>query len=379
MSFGLAATMLLCAAELRADSAAFPLFPDGFPLFASTGAAASPDGGTFLLRLEEPWFRSAESEEFHLEISAPLRAALEGRMSADQALPDGVGPVKTGLLANRKTRRLSLFVLAAIPAAGEIVWWKESGRSAFHFTNEEWFGSKTYAGGADKASHMVFGYMATRLAQNTYESFGETPKVARELALALTTVGGALVELGDGFTKLYGYSWQDVASNVTGAILATAVSATHSEDLVGFRFGFVPARIPPPANRAYGYGHDYSEDVYSADLKLDGAIRRMGGRPGLARYLLLSVTYGSKGYRFSPEDVRQRRVGIDVGLNMPLILEALGVPRSKWWGRTLIGAFEYVRLPYTAFGYQYDMNNHHWHGPSTGDRFDPGKVIYPTQ
>ena len=380
-AIGLAAAALLCAPVLRADSAAFPLFPDGFPLISEvSGASSSAPADSSWRRWETAWpGRSPDAERFRLEISAPLRAALSGAPVLPQITAPESPVRQPHSFWNRRTRRLSLLVIASIPAVGEIVWWKESGKSSFHFTNERWFGADTYAGGADKASHIVFGYAATRVAEKTFESFGETPANARLLSLALTGVGGALVELGDGFTKLYGYSWEDVTSNLIGALAATAVSATHTEDLLGLRFGFVPAKTPPPQNRAYGYGHDYSEDIYSADLKLNGAIRRLGGRPGLARFLVVSMTYGSKGYRFSPVDHRERNVGVDVGLNVPEILLALGVPQTKWWGRTLVGLFEYVRVPYTAFGYQYDLNHHRWHGPSTGDRFDPGKVIYPGQ
>ena len=93
------------------------------------------------------------------------------------------------------------------------------------------------------------------------------------------------------------------------------------------------ADIPPPSCRAFGYGHDYSEDLYSMDFKLAAAFRRAGTRPGPARFFLVSVTYGTKGYRFSPEDVRQRNIGIDLGINMPEVLQAIGVRRRSGGAR----------------------------------------------
>ena len=268
-------------------------------------------------------------------------------------------------------------MLAAVPVLGELAWWRGNEHGDFHFTDEGWFGRDTYAGGADKASHFFFGYMVSRELSKWYRRFGNSPPASRALATAVTALGGALVELGDGYTNVYGYSWTDVASNVAGALVAAGIDAAGIDDVVGFRFGFVSAEIPPPCCRAFGYGHDYSEDVYSADVRIGSALRRAGVRPGVGRFFLVSLTYGTKGYRFSPEDVRERNVGIDLGLNVPEILLAIGVPPSKWWGEALLTIFQYIRLPYTAFGYQFDLNHHRWHGPSTGDRFDPGRVIYP--
>jgi hypothetical protein len=266
-------------------------------------------------------------------------------------------------------------VFVALPIAGYFSWWQKARRQGFHANSEGWFERDSYAGGADKVSHFVFSYAASRELALGYERLGASPARSRNLAAAMTTLAGLLIELGDGPTE-YGFSWEDIAVNGVGAFAAAQVSRLGWADLVGFRFGLVRAAIPPKENRAAAYGSDYSQEVYSADFKLAGAAARMKMRPGLARFLLVSVTYGSKGYRFSPVDRRERNVGLDIGLNMPEILSVLHVPEESWWGMPLWKIFTYFRVPYTAFGYRYDLNRHRWHGPDTGDRFDPGKVIY---
>jgi hypothetical protein len=368
---GLAAAL---AASLPARAGDFALFPSGtLPDFSGS----SRDLGLDLAGCPAPCFDgNGRPEEFRLDLSVPFRTAFPDLPHGEPAGPTARAAPSRPLLSGR-TLWMTVGVFAAIPVVGEIVWWKGNERGSFHFENEGWFGRDTYAGGADKASHIFFGYMASREMSKWYERFGNTPAQSRALAVGVATLGGALIELGDGFTEVYGYSWQDVAANFTGALAAAGIGAARIDDLVGLRFGFVSAEIPPPCCRAFGYGHDYSEDVYSLDLKIAGALRRAGLRPGVARFFLLSFTYGSKGYRFSPEEVRQRNVGIDLGINMPEVLQAIGVRREKWWGEILYTVFDYIRFPYTAFGFQYDLNHHEWHGPSTGDKFDPGRVIYP--
>jgi len=358
---------LATALIARADD--FNLFPAGsFPdgSWTDSQEAGFPADGS-----------SPAPEEFRVDLSGPFRAAFSAPQSptAPPDAPAAIAP--THSLLSGRTLWMTVGIVAAVPLVGELAWWKGNQHGSFHFTDEGWFGRDTYAGGADKASHFFFGYMASREMTRWYERFGNSPASSRALSVAVAAFAGALIEIGDGYTDVYGYSWQDVASNVAGALAAAGIGAARIDDLVGLRFGFVSAEIPPPCCRAFGYGHDYSEDVYSLDFKLAGMFRRANVRPGIGRFFLVSLTYGTKGYRFSPVDVRERNVGIDLGISMPEILQAIGVRREKWWGEILLTFFDYIRLPYTAFGFQYDLNHHVWHGPSTGDKFDPGLVIYP--
>ena len=99
----------------------------------------------------------------------------------------------------------------------------------------------------------------------------------------------------------------------------------------------------------------------------------MDFNPGPARFLLLSTTYGVKGYPYSPPEVRQRQIGIELGINFEEVLKAVGVPRHKWWGVVLYTLFDIIRIPYTAWGFRYDLNGKTWYGPDTGDSFPGGQ------
>lgn len=276
----------------------------------------------------------------------------------------------------KRSLRLSGAVLLAVPVFGEALWWRNEETERFHWERENWFGRDTYAGGADKVSHVVGGYAVARELALGFEKLGNSPARSRALATGLTVLSGVLVEGGDGFS-VYGYSWEDVFSDVFGAALAAGVGAAKLDNAVGVRFGLVATKIPPKCCRATASGSDYSREIYSLDLKLDGALKRVGiARPGLARFLLVYLTYGSKGYRFSPVEARQRNVGVDIGLNMVEILKAAGVRENTWWGLPLIKLFTYYRLEYTAWGWRYDFNHHKWSGFGTGGQFDPGRMIY---
>src|SRR5262249_47461460 len=153
-----------------------------------------------------------------------------------------------------------------------------------------------------------------------------------------------------------GFSREDVIMGTLGATTAALVSAAHVDDLVGFRASHVP-------------GGTYSNDVYSADLKLAGVARRLGLDIGPARFLLFSGTYSAKGYRVTnatPAD-KQRLVGFEIGLNLEEMLNAVNARRDTWWGYALHVVGDNIRIPYTAVGMRYDLNHDQWRGPNNGN------------
>jgi Predicted periplasmic lipoprotein (DUF2279) len=244
-------------------------------------------------------------------------------------------------------------------------------RESFHFGNEGWFGTDTYAGGADKASHFVFYNGLSRGLGVAYRDMGYAKDRAITMAFATSVVAGLIVEIGDGLT-VFGFAWEDLAMDTLGAGTAALITHYNLDDTIGFRFGKVSADQPPPCCRTAGIGKDYSEEIYTADLKLAGFARRLRIRPGPARFLLFSMSYGSKGYRYSPPEFRQRNIGLELGLNIPEILSVVGVPETKWWGQLIYGFFNFFRVPFTSIGVYFDVNHGKWSGPNAGNVYDPG-------
>ncbi len=325
-----------------------------------------------VLGFDRPADAFEPSPAFHLDAAPPHDAPRPG---AQPAPAETAVPPAPPRFWDAKTTAITAGVVLGAPVIGYFTWWKNDSRSSFAVANERWFQSDTYAGGADKASHIFWGYFGTQMLQGAYGSVGKTPAESRALALGVVAVTGALIEIGDGYSK-YGFSWEDITANTVGSLVATGIGAWGLEDTVGMRFGWVKALIPDACCRFGGFGDDYSKEIYSADLKLAGFLPRLGIKPGPARFLLLSVTYGTKGYRYSDEPLRQRNVGLEIGLNLREILVAVGVPEKPWWGKILLGIATYFRFPYTSFGWHYDLNHGTWSGPDTGDRFDPGSIIY---
>ena len=254
--------------------------------------------------------------------------------------------------------RHRLLITALVPIGGLVAVTANSligydTNHGFRIHHEGWFGANTTNGGADKASHLTDYFVVASVFEDAYRVLGHSEKAAIALGFGSALAAGFANEVSDGFTR-HGFSWEDLAMDAAGAATASVISATHTRDLLGMRTSHLPAST-------------YSDDVYSADFKISGLGRRLGVNLGPLRWLLLSVTYGSKGYRVLPTTEQQRLVGFEVGFNLQQILNDFGVRRNTWWGYSLHLFSDYVRFPYTAIGMRYDLNHGKWHGPNSGN------------
>jgi hypothetical protein len=95
----------------------------------------------------------------------------------------------------------------------ENIWWKGE-RSGFHFNwHEDW----VYALGGDKLGHIFFPYMVTTIYTDVFEWTGLTRKQSLYYAASLAFAYQTYVEIRDGFSAEWGFSWGDFGANVIGA------------------------------------------------------------------------------------------------------------------------------------------------------------------
>jgi hypothetical protein len=67
--------------------------------------------------------------------------------------------------------------------------------------------------------------------------------------------------------------------------------------------------------------------------------------------------------------LRERQIGVEIGLNFEEILNSLGVRRDTLWGYGLHIVFDNIRLPFTSVGFQYDLQHGRWYGPGNGNQY----------
>ncbi len=236
---------------------------------------------------------------------------------------------------------------------------------SFHTTDEGWFGRDTYVGGSDKVSHFIISSGVSRAIYEAYVAQGHTVDQSFNLALATAFMAGAFVEIMDG-VSVYGFSFQDLTVDALGSAAGLLIQRNHLEDMLGLRLGIATTEIPPGAvgSSVPTLGRSYNDEIYAADFKPAGLVRRLGGKPGFERFFLTSFVYFTRGFGYDPPlPTRYQEVGFEVGLNFPEILRAVGVDEKTWWGTGLMAIFQFFRFPFTQVGVYYNLFDHKWYGP----------------
>ena len=144
------------------------------------------------------------------------------------------------------------------------------------------------------------------------------------------------------------------------------INRHNLQDLLGLRIGLSETPIPASAigDSVPTLGRSYNDEIYAADLKLGGLIRRMNGDPGFAKFFLTSFVFFTKGFGYDPPlPTRYQEIGFEVGLNFPEILRCFGVSEKTWWGTGLIAIFDFFRFPFTQIGVYYNLYDEKWYGP----------------
>ncbi|KAA0252499.1 MAG: DUF2279 domain-containing protein [Acidobacteria bacterium] len=357
----LALALLLPSGPVSGAGAGFHLPPD---------LLAPREPGSASFRLGEQDLGSPAVDGAADAFEAGVDAASPRLGSSGSAETSGEGGAPT--VAPKKDRRwlvMGGFGVAFLGLEYAAFWSSANVNEEFQFREEGWFGRYTYAGGADKASHIVGGYITGRIVDAALQRTGTPARDARILSAAFVTVIGTLVEVGDAYHG-YGFSWEDAVVTAGGGIVGSVISGLGWDDTVTMRFGMVGKDLPDDPSVILADPNHYSGEVYTLDLRFAGLFPRLKADPKLARFLLFSVTYGSKGYQWVEESARQRLLGFELGLDFHQVALALGVPPDKWWGAIVLGFFKYFRLPFTGIGFQYELNSNRWKGPNSFYRFD---------
>jgi Predicted periplasmic lipoprotein (DUF2279) len=236
---------------------------------------------------------------------------------------------------------------------------------AWNVTDEGWFGRNTYTGGADKVSHFIISSGVSRLLYEAYTTLGHPKDQSFTLAVATAFMSGTMVEIMDAFS-VYGFSFQDLTADALGSTAGALINRYELQDMLGLRIGLSETPIPASAigSSVPTLGRSYNDEIYAADLKLGGLIRRMNRDPGFARFFLTSFVFFTKGFGYDPPlPTRYQEIGFEVGLNFPEVLRALGVSEETWWGTGLIAIFNFFRFPFTQIGVYYNLFDQKWYGP----------------
>ena len=225
------------------------------------------------------------------------------------------------------------------------------GSSGFHWKHDGWVGENSNAGGADKFGHAVTAHIETCALAAIYRGWG-IPRREAALRGALAAWAAQLaIEIGDGFSEDFGFSWSDIAANTAGALFGYAHAAyPRFAEVFDFRWEYWPSEnFGDEALEGEDGGGDITTDYEGSTYVLAANLGALYSRRSNALdFVDLQLGWRSRGY-VDPSVARQRTVLIGVGLNLKTVCDRLGL-------RALGKVFQFYQPPGTALRFGIDLD-----------------------
>jgi uncharacterized protein YfiM (DUF2279 family) len=207
----------------------------------------------------------------------------------------------TNSIANNK--RIKLVAAANIIGYGGTMiglysdWYKNYPQSSFHFfdDNNEWKQ-------VDKVGHAFSAYIEGYGSMEMWRWAGVSRRKSALIGGLSALAYQSIIETMDGFSTQWGWSWGDMAANVTGAGLLIGQELKWNEQRIKFKFSFHKKDYGSPdlnmrANSIYGNSlserliKDYNGQTYW----LSGNLKSFMPQSNLPAWLSVAFGYGAEG------------------------------------------------------------------------------------
>jgi len=260
---------------------------------------------------------------FAQELVVPVDNGQSSDLSEDQGSDTAKSVVRYGILYST----VPIVFLFGVKA------WHWGDNHDFSSQREGWLGKDTDYAGADKVGHFYAHYVIQR---SVYDIFNWTENGGDRkwiYSLGVTAGTGLLIEIGDGFSSKYGFSYEDLVADYAGIICGALLD--YSPMLNGF-IG-ISVNYWPSDNFADNYNRnnfgmafldfvtDYSGFTYLVNFKLAGFSNLGIHLPLVLRLIQFDVGYETRGYGNADTHAgvthRERNLRFGISLNSAQLLD----------------------------------------------------------
>ncbi|RFS26287.1 DUF2279 domain-containing protein [Chitinophaga silvatica] len=208
------------------------------------------------------------------------------------SIPDTVSPGHIWILGGA-----SLTLYGTSLAALNTAWYKGYPRSSFHFFNDmnEWLQM-------DKAGHIFTAYIISKYNRELWKWSG----LSRKQQIWIGGFSGlgyqSVIEILDGFSSEWGFSWGDMGANAVGSALMVSQELIWNEQRIQLKFSAHPEKYDDPllkekAENLFGPSFwertlkDYNGQTYWLSVNLHS----FAPQSNWPKWLNISAGYGAKG------------------------------------------------------------------------------------
>ncbi len=197
-----------------------------------------------------------------------------------------------------KKRKLTLGISSIALTTGSLVylnqaWYQQYSSSKFHTfnDNDEWLQM-------DKCGHTLTTYQTGRLMMQAMDWAGYTKKKQLLIGGLSGFAYMSAIEVMDGYSSGWGFSWGDMGANALGSGLAVGQKALWNEQRIQLKFSFYPTKLAKYRTDQLGKSFstqilkDYNGQTYWLSLNPSSFFKKDTKFP---KWLNVAVGYGADG------------------------------------------------------------------------------------
>lgn len=263
------------------------------------------------------------------------------------------------------TKRLNTIVIGAGVSYGVALyalneaWYKEQGKSDFHFFNDnaQW-------NQVDKVGHFYSAYQLSNIGKQLFLWTNMSEKNSAIWGSVMSQALMIPIEVMDGFSVEYGFSWGDIASNLLGAGFFLSQELLWDKQLVKAKFSFHRTEFAKlrPEVLGDGFFEELLKDYNGQTYWLSFDIYSIGnGNRKIPKWLNIGLGYGSEQMVYGREiennangytSHRQYFVGLDFDLSH--------IHSRKKVVNTLLFVADMIKFPAPTLEFTNKKINFHW-------------------
>ncbi len=259
------------------------------------------------------------------------------------------------------------------------IWYKDHASSRFHTFNDwpEW-------NQMDKGGHFYSAYMYSKHIFAGLRWAGLKRPAARYTTLGVANLLQGTIEVFDGFSEEWGFSWTDMGANFAGSMVFTLQDIAWQEQrmLIKVSNDLRPHPDVPVQRGEYTSNLGYVSQLRFGDYPFERYIKDYNAltywlsvnpasffpKSRLPDWLNLAVGYGSenvygaysntwrdesgRGFNYPEERYRQWYLSPDIYFSR--------IPTRKRWVRLVLGILDFVKIPAPALEYSRGQFTAHW-------------------
>ncbi|MFN3404125.1 MAG: DUF2279 domain-containing protein [Cytophagaceae bacterium] len=187
-------------------------------------------------------------------------------------------------------------------------WYKNNPRTSFHFFNDEHEWKQM-----DKAGHLTTAFHQGRISAEILMLTGLSKKKSYLYGGLASVIFQTPIEILDGYSAKYGFSWSDIIANTGGTLLFTGQYLAWEEIRITPKFSFSRSAYAKERPNVLGKNlpeqvlKDYNGQTYWLSFNIHSFLRKDSNFP---KWLNFSLGYGATGMIYAADEAN-RAIGLD--------------------------------------------------------------------